>query len=213
VSKLITHQKMRAVLCQMTQQSDPDLACRAARRLLRLSEENTTRTTPSDGKARRSNPKVNTSASGRPRADARSSRACSVCRQPLPTRQVAQRLTMHPACRPVPCRGCRRAFHRTVLVNQRCPTCSQKPVTQDARKHKRKSMKKATRARRSTSHHEADRLPPLPRRSECPMCGNRGNHLCGRQWRLANGQIGKRPRGGSVWTVSGGLPGLGKRSP
>jgi hypothetical protein len=26
-------------------------------------------------------------------------------------------------------------------------------------------------------------------------------------WRLANGQIGKRPRGGSVRAVTGGLPG------
>jgi hypothetical protein len=42
-------------------------------------------------------------------------------------------------------------------------------------------------------------------------CGNHGAHMCGRDWRLANGQTGKRPRGGSVHTVTGGLPTLGRR--
>ena len=46
--------------------------------------------------------------------------------------------------------------------------------------------------------------------ARCTWCGNHGAHLCGTDWRLANGQIGKRPRGGSVHTVGGGLPGLGR---
>jgi hypothetical protein len=46
--------------------------------------------------------------------------------------------------------------------------------------------------------------------AKCTRCGNHGAHMCGKDWRLANGQIGKRPRGGSVHTVIGGLPGLGR---
>jgi hypothetical protein len=48
----------------------------------------------------------------------------------------------------------------------------------------------------------------------CKVCGNHGNHMCGKQWRLANGQFAKRRKRrkhGSVHTVRGGLPGLGKR--
>jgi len=45
----------------------------------------------------------------------------------------------------------------------------------------------------------------------CWVCGNHGDHLCGGQWRLANGRIGRRPRGGSVRAASAGLPGLGDR--
>jgi hypothetical protein len=45
--------------------------------------------------------------------------------------------------------------------------------------------------------------------AKCTRCGNHGAHMCGKDWRLANGQITKRPRGGSVRTVTGGLPGLG----
>ena len=41
--------------------------------------------------------------------------------------------------------------------------------------------------------------------------GNHGAHLCGKDWRLANGEVVKRPRSqGSVHTVGGGLPGLGR---
>lgn len=43
----------------------------------------------------------------------------------------------------------------------------------------------------------------------CWRCGNHGDHLCGRQWRLANGRTATRPHGGSVHTVSGGLPSIG----
>jgi hypothetical protein len=44
----------------------------------------------------------------------------------------------------------------------------------------------------------------------CTVCGNHGNHMCGQQLRLANGQIAKRRKHGSVHAVRGGLPGLGK---
>lgn len=47
--------------------------------------------------------------------------------------------------------------------------------------------------------------------AKCTRCGNHGAHLCGTEWRLANGQVVKRPRGrGSVHTVTGGLPSLGR---
>jgi hypothetical protein len=47
--------------------------------------------------------------------------------------------------------------------------------------------------------------------AKCTRCGNHGAHLCGTDWRLADGQIVKRPRGrGSVYSVTGGLPGLGR---
>ncbi|MFC0436107.1 hypothetical protein [Kutzneria buriramensis] len=45
--------------------------------------------------------------------------------------------------------------------------------------------------------------------ARCTKCGNHGAHMCGKDWRLANGKITKRPRGGSVRAVTGGLPGLG----
>lgn len=69
---------------------------------------------------------------------------------------------------------------------------------------------------------------------ECSMCGKNIDHQCGERWRLADGRIAPRAseanttsvrrnlpgrssrrhrgKGGSVWTVRGGLPGLGKRS-
>ena len=251
VSKLIAHQKTRTVLCELTGQSDPDLACQHARRLMGRPDPDSTapsarsaappirqpaprravqRRAPKPsattaGRASRgAKPNASTSASGGPRPDAQSLVACVVCRQPLPARLAARRLTVHPSCRPVPCRGCHRAFPRTALVNWRCPACSRKPTPRHrkvagssaaGRARKLTPMEQANRARQAAQRHEAERLAKLPRRSGCAVCGNHGDHQCGRQWRLADGQIGKRPRGkgrGSVWTVRGGLPSLGKRS-
>ncbi|GAA0645567.1 hypothetical protein GCM10010174_80680 [Kutzneria viridogrisea] len=47
-------------------------------------------------------------------------------------------------------------------------------------------------------------------RAACTVCGNHGAHLCRGHWRLADGRIVKRPKGGRVHTVRGGLPGLGR---
>ncbi|WP_067520623.1 hypothetical protein [Alloactinosynnema sp. L-07] len=64
---------------------------------------------------------------------------------------------------------------------------------------------------RQARHHLGIPQPITPGEA-CPACGNRGAHLCGRQWRQADGTIGTRPKGGSVRTVGGGLPSLGKRT-
>jgi hypothetical protein len=264
VRQLITHQRMRAVLCEMTGHPDPDLACQQARQLLGLPEPDTassapppaprqyaqrrTSKPPAAGTSKRSmsgakptptakKPSVaGASASGRPRAHATStsistapsSVPCLVCGQRLPARLAARGFTVHPLCQPVPCRACHRSFPRTALVNQRCAACSEKPTPpqKPARRRlkgarfwpkgqarQRSLLERANREQQEAQPGEAKQVPKRPRRSVCSVCGNHGDHQCGRQWRLADGRIGKRPRRkGSVWTVRGGLPSLGKRS-
>lgn len=139
---------------------------------------------------------------------------------------------------PVPCRACRRIFPRTILVNQRCPACSAKPTPSRKptpphepaprrRKGKGQPRQRAlpdqiNREQQEDQSSEAAPSAPLPARNGCPVCGSHRAHQCGQQWRLADGRIGEQPRrrdkgkgsrgGSSVWTVRGGLPGLGKRS-
>lgn len=129
--------------------------------------------------------------------------------------------TAHTACRPVACQGCARRVPRSMLRKGQCPACAPRWVpgrssatgAAAAARRGRTPFEQANRARQNAQRAEAKRLSQTRRTTGCPTCGNHGDHLCGRQWRLADGTIGKRPRGkGSVWTVRGGLPTLGKRS-
>jgi hypothetical protein len=167
---------------------------------------------------RRTESRMVTPLPGEPRTGAQPSAvACMLCGQLLPKAMVEKRLTVHPLCQPVPCRGCRRPFLRNTLVKRRCPACFREPVQQRPNNagglptfRTRTSMEKANRERQAAQRIAARRLSKRTRRTGCKVCGNQGDHLCGRQWRLADGRIVKRPRGSSIRAVSGGLPTLGK---
>jgi DNA invertase Pin-like site-specific DNA recombinase len=58
-------------------------------------------------------------------------------------------------------------------------------------------------------HLEPDQPPHADRNAACTKSGSHGDHLR-EDWRLANGQITKRPKSKSVRAVSDGLTGLGK---
>lgn len=152
---------------------------------------------------------------------------CVICGRPLPKHLIARHRTIHPSCQPVPCRSCRQPFPPNALTNRRCPACLPKPTPPPPRRRRRKvaggpphqeqralsPLERANRERQEAQRAEAKRLSHLPRHTECAVCGKCGAHRCGKQWRLANGRIVRRARGtGSVWTVRGGLPTLGKRS-